>query len=888
MGPFSRVFAALAAVVVTATLLAPGAAAAAETRYDVTVRRTSHGIPHIKAEDYGSLGFGYGYALAEDNLCTIADSYVTVKAERSKYFGPDGSWVFSGNGTTNNNLNSDFFFKRIIDSKIVEKLVNSPAPDGPLPGAKEGVEGYVAGYNHYLKTVGIDNIPDPKCRGAEWVRPITEMDAYRRFYQLALLASGGIAINEIGSAQPPTPPVTGGQSSAVSDARRERLLQQLPERFNEALGIGSNAYGFGKDMTDNGRGMVLGNPHFPWAGAERLYQAHLTIPGEVDVAGSSLYGVPIVLIGHTQGLAWSHTVSTAFRFTPFELKLVPGSPTTYLYNGEPREMERQDLTVEVRSEDGDISEVSRTLYSSHHGPITTGIIGLPIFPWNPATAYAMGDANAANFRYINHFFEKNQAQSVEELFALQKRNLGIPWVNTIAADRDGKAYYADISVVPNVPDAKAETCVNNPAWKAVFAALGLPVLDGSTSQCEWDVDPDAPQKGIFGPKNLPHLFRDDYTHNGNDSYWLTNPEEPLTGFARIIGNEDSARSLRTRSGLVMAEEAEADGGFDVDDMKQLMFSNRQHAAELTRDEVVAMCESFPGGMAPSSNGGLVDVSEACPVLAAWDLRDDLDSRGALLFRRFWVHASAAPAGLWENPYDSSDPVTTPNNLNTNHPQVREALGRAVSELRAADIPLDAPLGAFQYTKRGERIPLHGGPGTLGVFNAMNVAWNAEEGYSSIPHGSSFIMAVHFQDGDCPDGWSLTSYSQSDNTESPYYNDQTKMFSDKTWNKMLFCEADIAADPNLTVKRLVVTVGSADDDRDPGTDAGDTGAAADDDAPVLPATGGFGALAGLATLLAGSMLWRVRSGARAQRSGRRSPSDGAGSRGRRAGQGTPAP
>ena len=845
----ARILAILALVAVAATLLAGATPAAAAQTYDVTVRRTSHGIPHILADDFASLGFGYGYALAEDNICTIADSYVTVKAERSKYFGPDESWVFSGNGTRNNNLNSDFFFKRIIDSKIVEKLVNSPAPDGPLPEAKQGVQGYVAGYNHYLETVGVDNLPDPTCRGAEWVRPITEMDAYRRFYQLALLASGGIAINEIGSAQPPTPPTGGGQGAGLTGMQRERLLQQLPERFNEALGIGSNAYGFGKDVTDNGRGMVLGNPHFPWAGAERLYQAHLTIPGKVDVSGSSLYGVPIVLIGHTKGLAWSHTVSTAFRFTPFELKLVPGSPTTYLYNGKPREMKRQDLTVEVRREDGSIEEVSRTLYSSHHGPITTGIIGLPIFPWNTATAYAMGDANAANFRYINHFFEKNKAQSVDELFELQKRNLGIPWVNTIAADRSGKAYYADISVVPNVSDAKAQQCVNNPAWIAVFNVLGLPVLDGSTSDCEWDVDPDAPQKGIFGPKNLPHLFRDDYTHNGNDSYWLTNPDEPLTGFARIIGNEDSARSLRTRSGLVMAEEAEEAGGFNVEDLKRLMFSNRQHAAELTRDEVVEMCRSFPGGMAPSTGGGLVDVSQACDILEQWDLRDDRSSRGALLFRRFWVHASAAAGGPWEDSYDSQAPYTTPNDLNTAHPQVREALGRAVSDLEGAGIPLDAPLGQFQYTKRGERIPLHGGPGTLGVFNAMNVTWNAEEGYSSIPHGSSFMMAVQFTDGDCPDAYSLTSYSQSDNAKSPYYNDQTKLFSDETWNKMLFCEKDIQADPNLTEKRLVVTVADT---------AAERGAGAAGGGRTLPATGGSAAGIGLMTVLAGTAIARRRS------------------------------
>ena len=82
--------------------------------------------------------------------------------------------------------------------------------------------------------------------------------------------------------------------------------------------------------------MVLGNPHFPWDGSERFYQSQLTIPGKVNVSGASLFGVPLVLIGHTDNLAWSHTVSTAYRFTPFELTLVPGSPTTYLYDGRPR------------------------------------------------------------------------------------------------------------------------------------------------------------------------------------------------------------------------------------------------------------------------------------------------------------------------------------------------------------------------------------------------------------------------------------------------------------------------------------------------------------------------------------------------------------------------
>jgi len=112
--------------------------------------------------------------------------------------------------------------------------------------------------------------------------------------------------------------------------------------------------------------------------------------------------------------------------------------------------------VTVPLKDG--KTATRTLYSTDHGPILTSILGLPIFPWTPERAYAMGDANASNFRYLNHFFETDQAQSVPELDAILKRNQGIPWVNTIAADSAGRAYYADISVVPNVPDSKTAAC----------------------------------------------------------------------------------------------------------------------------------------------------------------------------------------------------------------------------------------------------------------------------------------------------------------------------------------------------------------------------------------------------------------------------------------------
>src|SRR5207248_6907813 len=130
----------------------------------------------------------------------------------------------------------------------------------------------------------------------------------------------------------------------------------------------------------------------------------------------------------------------------------------------------------------------------------------------------------------------------------------------------------------------------------------------------------------------------------------------------------------------------------------------------------------------------VDVSAACPVLRAWNLHDDLDSRGAILFRRFASRALASVGGVVANPtafstaFDANDPVNTPRGLNSGSPQVKQALADAVTDLRSNNIPLDAPLRGYQYAKRGnEAIPIHGGPGPLGASNAINVSWAPPRG-----------------------------------------------------------------------------------------------------------------------------------------------------------------
>ena len=129
--------------------------------------------------------------------------------------------------------------------------------------------------------------------------------------------------------------------------------------------------------------------------------------------------------------------------------------------------------------------------------------------------------------------------------------------------------------------------------------------------------------------------------------------------------------------------------------------------------------------------------------------------------------TGTPPGVFTVPFDPNDPVNTPRGLNTDNSTVRAALADSVKELRDQGIPLDARLREYQYEMRGkERIPIHGGPGGLGVFNAISAPFKAREGFPDIVHGSSFVMAAHLNGTRCPDSRSILTYSLSANPDSP--------------------------------------------------------------------------------------------------------------------------
>ncbi|MGB0121740.1 MAG: penicillin acylase family protein, partial [Solirubrobacterales bacterium] len=722
----------------------------------------------------------------------MADIYTTNRGERSKYFGPDGDWQLTGNGYVYTNLQADFAHKRVIAEGTIQKLLKLKAPLGPNNQVREVVRGYAKGYNRWLSQTGVDNIQDTTCKGEPWVKKINTQDVYRRFYELGTLASAGAAVDGTTAASPPAVMASAGDNNNRAAEPTAADFEEIAEGLEPE--VGSNAVSLGKDATSTGKGMLFGNPHFPWSGTERFFEAQLTVPGKMNVSGASLLGAPVVLIGHTRNLAWSHTVSTSRRFMLYRENLVPGDPTSYLVDGQPVKMDSVDVTVEVKQEDGTIVPETRTLYKTEHGPITSALQGIPM-TWDSDHAYSLRDPNSDGLRFINHFFDADRSESVSDLVKTLKRNQGVPWVNTIAADSKGNAMYADISVTPDVTPERFADCniggLGDLAWNAAKVAI----FDGSRPDCGPQLQPGAVAPGILSPSQMPLQIRDDYGSNMNDSYWLSNPASPLTGFAPIIGDEGTTRSLRTRNGLNQIAEKLAGGGkYTLGDVQGFITNNRHYGAELMVPDLVSYCQANPTINA-------VDVSAACGVLAAWDKTDNLDSAGALLWTRI---QGRLPGNRYVVPFDINDPVNTPRGLNTANPAVVKALSDTVNEFAGLSIPVGATLREYQYvTKNGEDIPIPGGNGGHGMFNVISAVRNNTTGkYDSVRHGSSFIQSASMTGAKCPDVKTILTYSQAATNElSKHYADQTKLFSQSKWVKDRFCVGQQKKSPDLKVKKL---------------------------------------------------------------------------------------
>lgn len=748
----------------------------------VTIERTTFGIPHITAPDWEGIAYGTAYAHAQDNVCQTAEHLVTLRGERSQFFGAQTPGDFGLGKLPNAQI--DLFIRYHMNDAALAQAATTTSPQ-----VQQALRGYVAGYNRFLQDAGPGGLPEA-CRGKPWVRPMTLADLSRATEQSMIQGGLGALAGAVLAA---TPPVTRTTAAPVDLQQAAAEIARYSFNANPEGGeLGSNGWAFGRNATPDGRGVLLGNPHFPWTGTNRFWQLHQTIPGQLDVMGATGGLSPLVSIGFNKDVAWTHTVSTGKRFTLYELKLDPNDPTVYWVDGQPKRMAVRTVTLPAVA--GSATPVQHTFYSTDWGPI----VSLPRagLGWTAQRAYALRDANTMNVRSADSWMRMGQARNVAELRSAMG-NQGMPWINTLAADRDGNAMYADLSAVPDVSAAMLQSCTPTPQAAALLNAAGLPVLDGSRSVCAWNRDAAAAQPGLIPAARMPVVITSDYVQNSNDSFWLSNPDtQPMPGVSPLVGFIGTPQRLRTRSAIleIRGRLAGTDGlpgnRMGAAEVRSVIFRDKNLAGMLVMDDLQAACAASATALTPDQQVG-------CRVLSAWDRTSNSASKGAPLFREFWRKTKDVPK-VWRVPFDPAQPVTTPAGLDMATPATRDAvfkaLGESVGTLRVAGFAADVELGVPQSRLvRGQKIPLHGGDEFEGVLNKLESQGQSlidPKGYA-INYGSSYLQVVTF-DARGPVAQGLLTYGQSSDLASPRAYDQLPLFAAKQWHPLPFHPADVQA------------------------------------------------------------------------------------------------
>ena len=829
---------------------------------EATIRRTTGGVPHIVADDLKSAAFGHGYAQAQDNVCMLAEAVVKARSERSKYFGPGPDVQFAPGASVGLNIINDFSFK-------AQQIYAGAEAEFPTlsPESRALIEGFTEGYNRYVNETDASQFP-AECADQDWVKPITPVDLLAHYRIVGQYASGALfATGAVFLAVPPGESPAPTPVSSVTNAEEVNNLLKSVVATAEAgarsqtnfadMGLASNAWGIGSELTEQGRGALLANPHFPYTGHRRLYEVQMTVPGYLNVHGAGLLGTAIPLINFNENLAWSHTVTTSRRFTWYELVLKDdGEFLTYVKDGVEKPITTETYQIEVDMGMAQPVVLERTFYFSEYGPmIAANAVSNQLPAWgdngalntSSVVAHTYRDANANTGGLLDTWLGMSRASNLEEFQSVFQNCGSTLWTNTTYADDQGNAFYIDSSSVPNLSE-KAIALVNfRRAGSAAYAGLfdqGVTLLDGRLSQEDWV---ETACGALVPYDQKPKLVRSDWVQNSNSSYWSTNPDEFLTGFSPLFGEEKAPINPRTRLGIKMLQNlmdpgfpdaplpAGDDGLFTAEELIGVIWNNRAWYAEQFLPELLQRCTAIGS---TAVNG--IDLSSWCQSLNNWDGLYNRNSVGAHIFRVFMANYLEDVDTDLTTPFSPADPVGTPadpseENAGTAADTMLLALADGVAALQSQGIQPTEALGDLQYYRASggvvpgsggmptfynnqPAIPWHGGDGNIdGAFNAIGVVTDpfledtrfpriapstientaglsdGTDGIDGwlIARGTSWHFGLEFTDNG-PEAYGLVSYSQSTDSMSPYFSDQSEQYSNKEYRQLFFTEEDIQA------------------------------------------------------------------------------------------------
>ena len=361
----------------------------------VEIRRTTHGVPHIRAETMRAAAYALAYVQLEDHGPRVAVGLLRGRGELSRWFGRDS-------------IESDFVAQRAYATAVerypdLEQLT------------RDVYEGFAAGVNRYVAL-------HPAEFPAGFAPRFTGYDVAARDVNIASLAQARRFLDRV---DPASARATRGQPA---DPTEGGVADPIEE--------GSNAWAFAPSRTRSGKAILLRNPHLNWSAG--YYEAHVTVPGVIDFYGDFRIGGPFGVIGgFNRWLGWSTTNNAPDLEEIYALDVDPVRPDHYLFEGTSVPLRSERITVTFRNGVG-LSTESRELWRSPLGPVIHRGDG---------RIYVLRAAAEGEWRGGEQFLRMMRAQSLAEWKDAMRMRARVT-SNFTYADRAGNIFYVWNGTVP--------------------------------------------------------------------------------------------------------------------------------------------------------------------------------------------------------------------------------------------------------------------------------------------------------------------------------------------------------------------------------------------------------------------------------------------------------
>ena len=273
----------------------PGLGAAAE------VMRDRYGVPHIFAASLEDASFALGYVHAQDRLWQMEMSRRIAAGRVAELLGAGA-------------LETDRFLRTLGVRRSAE--ANLRVLDAET---RRLLDSYAAGVNAYLASgpvlpvefwlTGAQPEPWTPADSIGWVKMMAwDLGGNFRNELLRMSLARTLPLARIHQILPPYP---GEQPPVIADLKElygtlERDAVQLAQFAPDNDGLGSNNWVVSGARSASGKPLLANDPHLGLTAPPVWYFAHISVPG-TNVIGSTLPGVPGIILGRNERIAWGFT-----------------------------------------------------------------------------------------------------------------------------------------------------------------------------------------------------------------------------------------------------------------------------------------------------------------------------------------------------------------------------------------------------------------------------------------------------------------------------------------------------------------------------------------------------------------------------------------------------